>query len=119
MDIIIKKSGLPIYEQVYRQVRSQILNQGIVSETELPSIRMLAQELGVSVITIRKAYELLILEELIESVPGKGYYVCQVDYQDIQDKVKQDIFMELKQLNQKAIENHLSLTTIFKEETWS
>lgn len=76
MDIIIKNNiNTPIYEQIYNQVRNNIVNGTIKAHDKLPSIRFLAKELRVSVITTKRAYEDLERDGYIYSVPGKGSYV--------------------------------------------
>lgn len=77
MDIIISNSSNdPIYEQIEKQMKNLIFN-GELSEGEpLPSIRSLAKELKISVITTKKAYEKLEEDGFIDTVPGKGSYVA-------------------------------------------
>lgn len=78
MDIIISNSnGKPIYEQISSQVRAQILSGALKAGERLPSIRMLADGLGVSVITTKRAYSDLEGEGLVETVQGKGCFVSQ------------------------------------------
>ena len=73
--IISNQSDKPIYEQIAEQIKNLIIN-GELSEAEmLPSIRSLAKELQISVITTKKAYEELEREGFIVSVPGKGSFV--------------------------------------------
>lgn len=76
MNIIISNiSKDPIYEQITKQIKDNII-KGSISEGEpLPSIRNLARELKISVITTKRAYEELEMEGFIETVPGKGSYV--------------------------------------------
>ena len=76
MDIIISNSsGVPIYEQIVRQMKGLIL-RGDLSEGEaLPSMRLLAKELRISVITTKRAYEELEREGFLSTVPGKGCFV--------------------------------------------
>ncbi|MDD2955500.1 MAG: GntR family transcriptional regulator [Oscillospiraceae bacterium] len=76
MDIIISNSsGKPIYEQIVTQIKGLILT-GKLSEGEaLPSMRLLAKELRISVITTKRAYEELEREGFVETVPGKGSFV--------------------------------------------
>ena len=77
MKIIIKnKSELPIYEQIEQQMRSQILDGTLAAEEQLPSIRQLARDLKISVITTTRAYNDLSDEGFIISVAGKGYFVA-------------------------------------------
>ena len=77
MDIIISNSSdSPIYKQILEQIKRQII-QGTLKEGEmLPSIRNLANELNISVITTKRAYEELEKAGFIESVQGKGSYVA-------------------------------------------
>ena len=78
MDIIISNSnGKPIYEQISSQVRAQILSGVLKAGERLPSIRVLADWLGVSVITTKRAYSDLEGEGLVETVQGKGCFVSQ------------------------------------------
>jgi len=80
------KSGLPIYEQIERQIKDMIVS-GVLKEGEmLPSIRTLAADSKISVITVKKAYEDLEQEGMIYSVPGKGFYVDNPDLQYMKEK---------------------------------
>ena len=78
---ILQSSGVPIYQQIADSFRTDIL-EGKLSQGEyLPSIRGLAKELKISVITTLKAYETLEQEGLVTAVQGKGYYVNAQDTQ--------------------------------------
>lgn len=72
---ILQNSSEPIYKQIANQYRDQILSGKLKPESYLPSIRELAQELKISVITTMKAYEILAEEGLVTAVQGKGYFV--------------------------------------------
>ncbi len=72
---ILQNSTEPIYKQISNQYRDQILTGKIQPGDYLPSIRELAQELKISVITTMKAYEILAAEGLVTAVQGKGYLV--------------------------------------------
>ncbi len=77
MRILISNSSPdPIYEQIERQLRAQILAGELEEGAPLPSIRKLAHELQISVITTKRAYEELEREGLIDSVTGKGTFVA-------------------------------------------
>ena len=77
MKIIIKnKSELPIYEQIEQQMKTQILNGTVKDNEQLPSIRQLARDLKISVITTTRVYNDLADEGFIISVAGKGYFVA-------------------------------------------
>ena len=76
MDIIISNSsGKPIYEQVASQIKNHILSSKLKEGEMLPSMRMLAKELRISVITTKRAYDELERDGFIETVMGKGSFV--------------------------------------------
>lgn len=74
--LIDNRSGAPIYEQIVAQVRQQILGGSLAADTPLPSIRNLARDLRVSVITTKRAYEELEAAGLVYTLPGKGSFVA-------------------------------------------
>ena len=77
MDIILSNSsGKPIYEQIADQVREQILSGALSAGGALPSMRVLAKELRISVITTKRAYEELERDGFLDNVPGKGCFVA-------------------------------------------
>ena len=77
MKIVIKnKSELPIYEQIEQQIKAQILEGKVAEDEQLPSIRQLARDLKISVITTTRVYNDLAEEGFIISVTGKGYFVA-------------------------------------------
>ena len=76
MEIYISNTGsLPIYAQITGQIKEKILNGELASGQALPSIRLLAKELRISVITTKRAYEELEAEGFVYTVPGKGVFV--------------------------------------------
>ena len=77
MEILISNSGQePIYAQITRQVKQQILTGTLREGDALPSIRLLAKELRISVITTKRAYEDLETEGFITTIPGRGSFVA-------------------------------------------
>ena len=87
MKIIIRKQGtLAIYEQIVNQLKNAIVSDELHSGETLPSIRSLAKDLQVSVITTKRAYEELEKEGLIRSVAGKGFYVCEYNTDYLREK---------------------------------
>ncbi len=78
MNIFIdNKSGNPIYEQIYSQIKAQIINSALAEDEPLPSIRNLAKDLRISVITTKRAYDELERDGFIYTVAGKGCFVAQ------------------------------------------
>ena len=78
MNIFIREdSSLPIYEQIVSAVKTSILNHEIATGDMLPSIRSLAKDLGISVITTKRAYEELEKLGLIYSEQGRGFFVSR------------------------------------------
>ncbi len=79
MDIVIsQKSQRPIYEQIYFQVAAQILSGQLAPDNPLPSIRSTARELGISVITVKSAWDALEKNGFIYTVGGKGCFVSRL-----------------------------------------
>ena len=74
---IDNKSGAPIYDQIYTQIKNEILNGNLQPDEALPSIRALARDLRISVITTKRAYEELEREGLIVTAAGKGCFVAE------------------------------------------
>ena len=74
---IDNKSGAPIYEQLYNQIKSQILSGALQTDEALPSIRGLARDLRISVITTKRAYDELENEGFLYTLPGKGCFVAE------------------------------------------
>ena len=74
---IDNKSGIPIYEQIYNQIKNQIISSEIGENEMLPSIRSLAKDLRISVITTKRAYDELERDGFIYTVAGKGCFVAQ------------------------------------------
>lgn len=87
MNIYIQtKSGLPIYEQIERQIKEMIVSGQLKEGEPLPSIRALAADVKISVITVKRAYEDLEQEGMIYSVQGKGFFVDNPDLQYVKEK---------------------------------
>ena len=80
MQILLSHTdGRPIYEQISAQIKSQILDGTLQSGDQLPSIRLLAKELRISVITTKRAYDDLERDGFVQSIPGKGSFVAQAN----------------------------------------
>ncbi len=87
MKIVIKPQGtMAIYEQIVNQLKNAIVTGELRAGEALPSIRKLASDLQVSVITTKRAYEELEKEGLIRSVAGKGFYVCEYNQDYLKEK---------------------------------
>ncbi|MCI8770106.1 MAG: GntR family transcriptional regulator [Lachnospiraceae bacterium] len=83
---ILQNSGVPIYQQIYEQLKSDILAGKMRQGEYLPSIRSLAKDLKISVITTMKAYEQLEKEGLVTAVQGKGFYVNAQDSEMLREQ---------------------------------
>ena len=92
MKIYIKnKSDVPIYEQIEEQIRTQILEGETEENEQLPSIRQLARDLKISVITTTRVYNDLADEGFIISVAGKGYFVAPRNNELLRERMLCDI----------------------------
>ncbi len=87
MDIIISNSNnSPIYEQIYSQIKTMILNGTLKEGEPLPSMRLLAKELRISVITTKHAYEELERDGFIKTITGKGSFVGKMNLELIREE---------------------------------
>lgn len=87
MEIIISNSSdKPIYEQIAMQIKSLIMNGTLFAGEALPSMRALAKDLHISVITVQRAYEDLTRDGFIETVSGKGSFVASPNKEFIQEE---------------------------------
>lgn len=79
-------SSLAIYEQIMNQIKDGIIKKKLLPGDMLPSIRTLAKDLQISVITTKRAYDELEKEGLIKSLAGKGFYVCEQNTDYLKEK---------------------------------
>jgi GntR family transcriptional regulator len=101
MDIIISNaSGVPIYEQIEEQIKGLIMTGELKAGDALPSMRLLAKELRISVITTKRAYEDLERDGYIESVIGKGSFVKGMN----SEIVKETMLYAAQELMEKAVD---------------
>ena len=105
-------SSVPIYQQVATQIKSNILNGSLKYNDQLPSIRSLAKELEVGIITVKKSYEVLLQEELIYSKGAVGYFVNDIDLDTVLTIKKEEYLGELKSIIDKAINDGLNINDI-------
>lgn len=113
MNIIISNnSNLAIYEQIINQIKSAIINKEIVPGDMMPSIRGLAKDLQISVITTKRAYEELEKEGLLYSVSGKGFYVCEQNTDILKEKKISMIERHLQDILEECRAAGLSLEDI-------
>lgn len=96
MNVLIdNKNGIPIYEQIYTQIKNQIISDDLKEDEPLPSIRNLAKDLRISVITTKRAYDELEKDGYIYTVVGKGCFVAPKNVE------------LLKEENLRKIEEHI------------
>jgi len=92
MNIIISNSSnIPIYEQIKEQIKNKIVSNELKTGELLPSIRSLAKDLRISVITTKSAYEELEKEGYVETIPAKGTYVANKNIELIREEQLQKI----------------------------
>lgn len=102
MDIIISNANdQPIYEQIYQQIKKHILSGSLAQDEMLPSIRSLAKDLRISVITTKRAYEELEKEGVIYARSGKGFFVSERDLKLVREsnlRLIEDYLQKIAQL---------------------
>lgn len=109
VDIIISNaSGKPIYEQITAQIKNLILSGELHAGDALPSIRLLAKDLRISVITTKRAYDELERDGFIETVAGKGSFVSERDTQLVQEHHFREIEGHLQAAVEIALQSAVS-----------
>lgn len=98
MRIVVTNSGEPIYRQIERQIARAVLSGEVRDGEPLPSIRQLARDLRVSVITTTRAYTELEANGFITTVPGKGCFARAPDRQRIRDQLRGEIAERLREV---------------------
>ncbi|AIQ31565.1 GntR family transcriptional regulator [Paenibacillus sp. FSL P4-0081] len=115
MEIILSSaSSRPIYEQITSQIKEMIMKGELKPEDILPSMRKLAKDLHVSVITTQKAYENLQRDGFIETIPAKGTFVSSQNKDFIVEENRRRIEEMLEEASVLARENGISLDEIIK-----
>ena len=112
--LIDNKSGTPIYDQIYSQIKSQIISGSLGEDEMLPSIRSLAKDLRISFITTKRAYEELEKEGFIYTIPGKGCYVARKNTQLLQEEHLKQIEEHMEQIIRLAAACNLSQEDILE-----
>ena len=92
MDIVLSNTaGTPIYVQIEDQIKAAILRGDVTEGEALPSIRALARDLRVSVITTTRAYAELVASGMVANVPGKGYFVLARDAELVREQALREV----------------------------
>ncbi len=123
MNIIVSNSSnKPIYEQIYTEIKKQIIT-GVLNEGDmLPSMRLLAKELRISVITTKRAYEELERDGFITSITGKGSFIASKNLEFIKEehlkKIEEHIgvIKELSKVCNLSLDEVLAMFRIIFEE---
>ena len=118
MDIYIdNRSGIPIYTQIYTQIKDQIISGAVSEDEPLPSIRSLAKDLRISVITTKRAYEELEREGYLYTVAGKGCFAVGRNSDLIREDNLRKIEADMEEIRSLASSCSLSREEIL--EMWN
>ena len=119
MNILIdNKSGEPIYNQIYSQIKNQIISGELKEDEMLPSIRGLAKDLRISFITTKRAYEELEKEGFIYTLPAKGCYVAPKNVELLREENLKRIEEHIEQIAKLAVSCNLSREDIVEMITF-
>ncbi len=105
---IDNKSGAPIYEQIYTQIKNQIISGDLTEDAPLPSIRNLAKDLRISVITTKRAYDELEKDGFVYTVPAKGCFVAPKNVELLREENLKKIEEHMQSVLQLAASCNLS-----------
>ena len=115
MDILIdNKSGAPIYDQIYSQIKAQIISGALKENEALPSIRGLAKDLRISFITTKRAYDELEKEGFLYTVPAKGCYVAPRNTELLREENLKKIEWHIDEALRLAAESGLEAGQVLK-----
>lgn len=106
--LIDNKSGVPIYDQIYTQIKNQIMSGAICEDEQLPSIRNLAKDLRISVVTTKRAYDELENEGFVYSIPAKGFFVAAKNMELLREENLRSIEAHMQEIIKIAISCNLS-----------
>ena len=112
--LIDNKSGEPIYNQIYSQIKNQIISGELKEDEMLPSIRGLAKDLRISFITTKRAYEELEKEGFIYTLPAKGCYVAPRNIELLREENLKKIENHIEQITKLAVSCNLSRDDIIE-----
>ncbi len=112
--LIDNKSGTPIYDQIYSQIKDQIISGSLKEDEMLPSIRGLAKDLRISFITTKRAYEELEKEGFIYTIPGKGCFVAPKNLELIREENLKKIEAYIEEIVRLAATCNLSKEEILE-----
>lgn len=113
---IDNRSGAPIYDQIYSQIKDAILSGQVTEGEALPSIRALAKDLRISVITTKRAYDELESEGFIYTLPGKGCFVAERSTELLREENLRKIESHMQEIRRLA--NACRLTEQELDEMW-
>ena len=99
---IDNRSGSPIYDQIYTQIKNQIISGELEADQALPSIRNLAKDLRISVITTKRAYEELEREGFIYTLPAKGCFVAPKNVELLREETLKQIEAHMEEIGKLA-----------------
>lgn len=105
---IDNKSGQPIYEQIYTQIRDQIISGALAEDEQLPSIRNLAKDLRISVITTKRAYDELEKDGFIYTAAGRGCFVAHKNTELLREENLRQIEQHLEEIRRLAASCNLT-----------
>ena len=98
-------SEIPIYEQIKDQIRKAIISNQYKSNEMLPSIRTLSKELQVGIVTVKRAYDDLVIEGYIINQSAKGYYILPINQKMVEKQYRskiEDLFQKVSTLQDEA-----------------
>ena len=106
--IIDNKRGVTIYDQIYSQIKEQIIGDALRQDEALPSIRSLAKDLRISVITTKRAYDELEAEGFIYTLPGKGSFVAPKNTELLREENLRRIEEHMREISALAVQSGLT-----------
>lgn len=114
--LISMHSDIPIYEQIKEQIKKLIMHKKLATHEQLPSIRILAKEIQVGIVTVKRAYDDLVSEGYLYSKQAKGYYVSTFDETIIKSEYMKRIKQHMKII--KSLQTEADIENQEIEDLW-
>lgn len=106
--LLYRNKDIPIYKQITEQMKEQILSGDIRPSDPIPSMRSLAKQLSISVVTVQRAYDELLQEGIIDTIPAKGSFISQDCHHHLKEELERQLQKKIKETKDIASMLHLT-----------
>lgn len=98
MKILLDSTGLPNYLQIEQHIKTSLLQKTLLPGDQLPSIRQLARDMGIAIITVKRAYDDLEAQQIIETRQGKGCFIRHLNLMNLEESRNQEFLRQVEEI---------------------